>query len=386
MGCFCKLAVDAMLADQGLAIAATDPHLLASAQVQATLDIRASATVQTRLVAAASAWLTARSLPAAPWQPDPAWLDLALPTPPLPAAALGVIMALVQASLTSRAGFRIDLATAAGVRDLTRLVATLNLRQDALLAMAADLRPWSELAALNAQVDTVRAAVTAGVFASGPELTPPGLPEPAFGVWQPFIAKITALAPLVAISRLLTVDLSTPAGLGSLGALLQTLAAINLPVLADATLVSQVIARASAIERLTLSLGRSPVGYPIERVVAAVNAKVSAVASALPPTLQLSATGVLLNAPVRLPNPSALVNAITVGDASRLTVKPLNWNVPKFDELPLLTSGVPAMAVAGLLGPGVIRATPCGQACDAGRVATLATESRGNGIGAAPAR
>ncbi len=224
-----------------------------------------------------------------------------------------MICALIQAGGTAQSVLQLDLTQPEDTRSLARVVATLNERGDALETLAADARPWSELAALNDQADTVRKAASQGVFT--PQETPQDEPiEP----WRPFLARLKSLAPLVAIGQLMRIDLAEPEAFPAIADRLRQLRAVRLPDLAKPTAVLQIIDRASAIDRLTRSLGQNPVAYPIERVAAAVQARVAAAAAQLPPTLQASPGGTLLNAPRRAPNPSSLANPATVKAARRL--------------------------------------------------------------------
>ncbi len=245
MGCFCRLAVDAMLAEQ--ADTAERPA--------APKDTDRSD--QEQLVQAASRWLAARWLPAPPWEPDPAWLDEELPPAPLPPEALSVICALIQAGGTAQSVLQLDLTQPEDTRSLARVVATLNERGDALETLAADARPWSELAALNDQADTVRKAASQGVFT--PQETPQDEPiEP----WRPFLARLKSLAPLVAIGQLMRIDLAEPEAFPAIADRLRQLRAVRLPDLAKPTAVLQIIDRASAIDRLDQEPRAKPRGIP----------------------------------------------------------------------------------------------------------------------------
>ena len=182
MGCFCKQAVDAL-------------NRLPPRMVEQQQETAQEPTPDAELIIAASQWLSARWLPAEPWQPDPAWLDIELPPPPLPPDALAVLCAIVEAGEQCQTVLGIDPADPADFRGLTRIVATLNRRTEALRELAADDQPWSAIAALNGHADAVVAAAATKVFEkqAGQEEDVPLTP------WRPFLTQLKALAPLVAI-------------------------------------------------------------------------------------------------------------------------------------------------------------------------------------------
>ena len=363
MSCFCSQAIALTVQEQvGLPGVAAGVASSAAFDAAATLTVSASA----QLAAAVSEFLALRLLPAAaPWQPDPAWLELDLAPPPLPAASLAVIATMVQASVQARAALGLDLGTAAGVRGLARLVATLNLRMAALAELAADPRPWSALAALNDHIDAIRAAAQAGLFASASASVSASV---GLGPWRPFVARIKALAPLIAIGQMLRLNFTDPGVFVALAEQIRLLAAIQLPAVAAPMVVGQVMARASAIARLSLSFGGDPLGVPFARLVAAVQVKLAAALALLPPGVAvgpLGLTGMLDLAP----NPGLLAPAAVVAIAAQIPRVTLGWSVPAFADVALLVSGNAAISLAGQLGAGIVLAAPC-PVCDA-RTASL---------------
>ena len=359
MGCFCSQAIALSCQEQlSLPGAAASAGVALSGSLQATAALALSEPAQ--LIAAISQFLALRWLPApAPWQPDPAWLELDLAPPPLPAAALAVITAMVQAAMQARAVLGLDLTAAADVRALARIVATLNLRTGALGALAADPRPWTALAALNEQADAVRSAAQAGLFAAAPAPAS----APSLAPWRTLLAQIKALAPLIAIGQMLKLDFTSPHAFVALAEQIRLLAAITLPALSAPLAVGQVIARANAIARLSLSFGANPLVVPFAKVAAAVQLKIDAVLALLPPTVEMGPLGLtgMIDLP---PNPGVLAPAAVVAAAMRIPPTALAWSVPAFADVALLVSGNAAISLAGLLGPGIVVAAPC-PVCDA---------------------
>lgn len=346
MGCFCRRAVLALQdqAEHGAPPAAAGTPV----------------TPSTALVAAASDWLAARWLPAPAWQPDLAWLDAAVPDPPMRPEALSVLTALVQAQQACAAALGADPAKAGDGPKLARIVRTLNQRGPALQALAADPRPWASLAALAAQADTVREAAAQGAFHPVQEapITP----------WRPLLARLKALAPLLAVAQLLGVDPARGDLPEALAGLVRKLRAISVPALADPGLVMRLIAQGDAVARLRRSLGADPRGAPFARVRDAVLRKVDDAAALLPQTLKADG-GRLTGAPARQPNPGSLINGDVIKLAQALPAAALarmQWQVPAFDQFPLLTTLAPVASLAAALGGAVVRQAPCGPDCDAG--------------------
>ena len=228
----------------------------------------------------------------------------------------------------------------------------------------ADEQPWEELATLNDQVDTVRRAVSANLLEPEPQ------PEPPLGPWRATVAQVKALAPLVGLFRLEALDPADPASVDRLADTVRRLRQVRLPPLADVNGVMRAVGRADAVARLRDSLGVDPRTQPFERVRAAVQRRADKVAELLPDTVRLH-DGVLSGMPERQPNPGLLVNAPTVRDAMALTpatLSRLRWQVPDWQDLPLLTSALPVAALAralGRAGPNPVRQSPCGPGCDA---------------------
>lgn len=360
MGCFCQqIAVPPVPTfDAALAV-----------------ELRAPA-----VVGALSAYLSARWLPAAlPWAPSQDWLQLRLPTLALSAQAVATIMGLINARAAIMLAFQLDPLLPAHQLQLARIVATLNLRLPMLAPLAADWRPWSALALLNGQLDTIHAALTAQLFSPahialnlslGASASSPLLPS-----WRLLLSQLLALSPVLAIVEMLKLDLGDPAAaLAQLSVTIRGLRLIGLPALTLPQVVLQLIARNDAVARLHASMGVLP--FPALRL--RVAAKLRAVLALLPPGLSVGANGLLLGMPMLLPNPSLVINAPMIAAAGRLNasfVAGLNWKVAAAVELPLLTVGAPAASLSsGLAGIGIgvsaglgpVRLSPC-TVCDAVR-------------------
>ena len=363
MGCFCR---DALPPSPAPYDAARDAGLAVEPQVP--------------LVAALATWLSRRWLPAAqPWAPDPAWLDLTLPEPPLPPAAMSVLLALAVARQTVMQAVQLDPLVPGDVVRLSRIVATLNRRTDALRPLAEDWRPWSALARLDGEVATVRTALDAGLFEPEQvrverEVRASPL-DPSLPAWRGLLSGLLGLAPLVALTATLRIELSDPDWAVLLGAAVRQLRMVALPVLADAPVVLRVLARNDAIGRLHAG-GLLQAGgleaLPFREARQAVAARLRAVQARLPEGVRLEAGG-LAGVPALLPNMSLVVNAPMVAAVAGLVLPRLDWQVPGYDTLPLLTSGGPAASLVkamAALGPSPVRAAPCGRDCDAAGLTT----------------
>jgi hypothetical protein len=346
MGCFCKQAVDEMLRKQR---ARPKP---------ADAQERPEPTPAEELVAAASQWLSNRWLPEVPWEPDPEWMDDELPPPPLPPESLGVLTALIQAGQACTEVMEVDPAEPQQLRRLARVIGTLNRRSAALAELVEDDEVWGRLAAQNSQADAVLATL--------PEVFDPEQPDssPPLGPWRQLISQVKAIAPWVAVGQMLDLDLADPEAVSEIAEQVRKLRAVTLPPLEQPLVVHRMIARASSQDRLRRSLGIDPDDQPVEEVEALVRDKVDRAAESLPPALRAGPEG-LEGAPVRGPNPSQLVNPAVMEAARKIQPQTLPWKVPTYDQLPLLGSGAPVLSLVRLLGPRIIRASPCAGTCDA---------------------
>ena len=364
MGCFCAQAVEAMARDD---------------QPNTAVEDNAQDLDQDPVMPAIHEWLSSRLLPARAWEPDPDWMDVDLPDPPMPPEALGVLVNLVQTYRTTQDELQLDLTDPEAASKLTRIVATLNRRTPILEALADD-RPWEQVALYNDQIEAVHDAVVNNVIGNAQEVadTPPVSP------WRPLIRKLRALAPLVAVAGLTEID---PADTDALAQLVRKLRAVALPPLEDPVLVLRTISRLSAVARLRSSFGADPRTVPFERVKRALERKAAAVQAMLPENIRME-DGNLVGMPLHEANPSQLVNADIIEQAQKIVPDQMRWQPPPRDELDLLTVAAPVLALTRAMtaiGPSPIRTSPCGHTCDAGAVGR-AIASRDSGTGAAPAR
>ena len=317
---------------------------------------------------AVSGWLAERWLPAPAWNPEPDWLELDWPDPPMPPSALAVLLGLVTAQASCLAVLSVDPAVTVDVARLARIVVTLNRRIPQLQALDEDWRPWEALATLNGQVDAVRLSLSAGLFDGTRHVDVPLAP------WRTMVAQVKALAPLVAIGQLQKLDFGDPRAADTLAGTVRKLRCVALPELADPALLLRLISRMDAVARLRDSLGADPRAYPFARVQAAVERRVQETLALLPEAIRIEG-GALAGMPVRQPNPGLLINAETVRMARTLTpdvLDRLRWQVPNYQDLPLLTVGATVSALVramASLGENPVQQQPCGTACDAGPLA-----------------
>lgn len=312
---------------------------------------------------AVDGWLAARWLPAPAWRPEPDWQEHEWPDPPMTPAASAVLLGLVTAQDACRAVLRVNPAEPVEVGRLARIVRTLNRRTRQLQALDEDCRPWEALARLNGQVDAVRRAAAARVFEAPPQ-------EEPLAPWRTLVARVKALAPLVAVVQAQKLDLTDPRAVDVLAATVRRLRQVALPELDDPPLLLRLIARNDAVARLRASLGADPRPHPFARVRAAVERRAEEAAALLPASVRIEA-GALTGMPERQPNPGLLVNAATILAARALTPAVLDrmrWQVPDYQDLPLLTVGATVAALVqamASLGENPVRQQPCGTGCDA---------------------
>ncbi len=376
MGCFCKQSV-AALKDALRTTAHSEPEQHEPGESE-----------QGRLVSALATWLSARWLPAPPWNPDPEWLDLAIPDPPMPATSFSVISGLVQAQAACLEELGVDVTQPDQQAKLARIVRTMNRRLPELEEVLQDDADWDSLAAQNDQIDTVAKAVRQGVFA--PWADDRSEHDVPLGPWRPLLTKVKAIAPLLAILRSLDIDPADQDAPALLATQLRPLRGVKLPPI-DAPLVSHgLIARLHALLRLQRSTGLNPRTVRFSQFQQAVQDKLDDTAAALPPELRTVEDDVR----ERSPNPSMLLTRDIVEQIQLLqpqTVAQFNWSVPPFEELDLLTTAAPVATLVSQLkrlGLPPVRSTPCGGTCDAGSLRNTPAAATGlpdTGTGAAPA-
>ncbi len=325
-----------------------------------------------------SAYLNAAGLPAAPWQPDPGWLALPLPQLKLSLQAVATISAMASLRAQVLAQFGIDLLVPGQALALARIVATMNARLSAMVNLRFNPLGWLQLAQLNAAIDQVSLALSAGLLLPSPNMmlsltVPGGIPMPR---WTSFLALLRALCPMIAATAQLNVSLSATA---ELAAALRVMARLSLPALIAPQLMASLTAALSAVASLQASLGVSPLtlGFP------AIRLRVQARLAALLPTLAahfgISVTlpnllALLLSLLPKLPVvPSNFATSAVVQAAMQAqAMAALNWQVPAI--IPAVHIGLPTCALVAQLQAALaitaVLPAPCGSGCDAAKLAS----------------
>ncbi len=355
MSCFCRNSIGAL------------ELALPSLNISASLAVPGA-----KIALSLSSWMGARGLPALPWAPDLAWLELELPRLSLSASAMATLSAFAQLQMDVMAQFGIDLTVAAQATAFARLVATANARLSAMLGMGLgiSLGPWQALASLNFAIGQLEAALSMGLFVN----------LSMYGAWpdfRGFLLSLRALLPLIAV--MLQMKLSATADLAlSIKAML----AIKMPLMASANLalMAELTASLSAVASLSASLG-----LPVLKLgFAGVEAMLAGRLALLLP--QVSAA---LNLNLTLPNLLALLPALPYCPTLAITpavvsaamsldataVAALNWQVPSLSAIPLLSIGLPVCALTASLSAALnmnaALNAPC-PICDAGAVLSAA--------------
>lgn len=360
MGCFCHAAI----APLSLAL----PKL----NVSASLGLQ-NANIPLSL----SAWLNLRGLPALPWQPEPAWLNLPLPQLRLSAKAVATISALASLRAQVLAQLGLDLLNPVQARAFARIIATLNARLSAMASLKFNPSAWLALARLNGAIDQVQLALRMNLFLPAPNLMlalslPGGIP---LARWQGLLAFLRLMAPMIAACTQLNVQLSETA---QLSATLRVLARLQLPALAAPQLMASLSAALSAVAQLQLSLNVSPlqVGFPALRLM--VQAKLAALLPALSERLQVNIPpgGSLLQALLSLLPDLPLVptsfatSAVLQASLQAQAMAALSWQVSATP--PAIGIGLPvcsfAASLQSALSLNAVLPAPCASGCDAARI------------------
>ncbi len=370
MGCFCKSAMGPLQ----IALPALDVAVFVSPP-------------EAEIALALSTWLSVHGLPASPWIPDPAWLEVTLPRLAMRTETIVTLSAIANLRAQVLAQFGLDLLVPAQANMFARLAATLSAR----IAAMADARlsagglsvtggqAWLQLAALNFAIDQAHLALQAGVFAADPE---------AYAVapqWPSFLAELRALLPLICIGVQFGIDLRTNFS-ADLAAAVRAMLTVRLPALPTvnldvmASLSRQLFAAAS----LSASLGIAPlqIGFPAVRAM--VLARLPALQAALAasfgislrvPDLLAALLAFIMNNLPRLPpcptlsiTPPIVQAALTMNAEA---VAALSWRAPALPSLPLLQVGMPVASLSVQLNAALgIRAAiaPCSGGCDANAV------------------
>jgi hypothetical protein len=329
-----------------------------------------------------SAWLNLRGLPCLPWQPNPAWLGLPLPSLGLNLRAVATISALAQLRAQVLAQFGLDLLIPGQALMFARIVATMNLRLSALANLTFNPLAWLRLAGLNAAIDQINLALQMGLLPPSPALMlsltlPGGIPLPQ---WAGFLAWLRGLLPLVSAAANLNISLSATA---QFSAALRILARLSLPALVAPQFMASLTAALNAVASLQASLGINPLVLGFPAVQLRVSLKLGALLGALSAQFGLNLGGGNLLAALLalLPNlpfiPTSFATNVNVQAALQASAMAgLNWNVPL--TLPAIGIGLPTCAFAAslnaALGLQAVLSAPCLLGCDAGQaIRALAT-------------
>ena len=365
MGCFCKTALTPL----NLALPSLNVTLPALPNAQLALSL--------------SAWLGARGLPAAPFSPNPAWLDIALPTLSMRAEAMATVSAIASLRAEVMAQFGLDLLVSAQASMFARIAATLSARLSASLSasLSAGLNVglgfgmgWMQLASLNFAIDQISLALSLGLFLNAGAYA-------AMPSWNAFLGALRALLPLIAIGMQLGLDLQANFS-AELSASIRAMLAISLPPLPTATLsaMASLSATLSAVASLSASLNISALSLGFPAVQAMVSARLSAMLPSLSASfgISLSAPGLLAAILAMLPSlpfcPTSAVTSEVVGIAMSLNaqaVASLNWQAPAISAVALLQVGLPVVSLSAQLNAalGITAAlSPCLMGCDANAV------------------
>ncbi len=361
MGCFCKSALAALP--------------LPSLTVSATL-----AMPHADLAMALSAWMGGLGLPAAPWQPEPNWLSLALPVPRLSVQAMATISAMAQLRAQVLAQFGLDLLIPGQAAMFARIVATMNARLSLMASASINPAGWLHLAGLNAALDQINLALQAGLLAPSASLKlaltmPGGAP---MAQWGSLLAMLRALLPLIAACLQLGINLQANVS-AQLSAALRVMAKLSLPALAMPQLMASLTAALSAVAQLQASLGVNPIQLGFPAIHAMVQAKLALVLPQISAQLGLNMAGggsllaLLLSLLPKLPAvPTNFATADTVNLAMQAqALAALDWQVPAMSAVASLSIGLPTCALAAqlnaALGIQAVLRAPC-PICDAAAV------------------
>jgi hypothetical protein len=364
MVCFCKqTAMQLQLALPRFNVSAS---LAANAQARAALQ----AAPMTEL-ASLFAWLAKFGLPAAPWQPDPAWLQLPLPKLTLSASAMATLSAFGQLQAMAQL-MGLNLMVPAQATAFARLAATLTARLTAMLQASPILlnpAPWSQLSASLTASAQVEAALGLGLFPTPPVMGPP------LSLWRGFLSQLRALLPMVALTQQL--GLNAQANLSAeLATAVRPILAIPMPVLPPVvmSLMMNLIAALAAVAHLKLTLGIDPLEAGLPAVQMMVAARLQATAVLVEQTVGMSLATLLADllalAPSMLPEycPTMMAPPAAVHAAINLKVTALTWHVPPIAALPILNIGLPIAALTAQMNAALgLQASlvPCAQGCDA---------------------
>jgi hypothetical protein len=356
------------------------PKLSATASASLSANLSTSSTVSAKAslaepgLAALAAWLAKNGLPAAPWQPDPAWRNLQLPKLTLNASAVATLQAFAQLHTLAHA-LGMDLMVSAQATAFTRLAATLNARLSAMLAeRAGPVRPaaWLKLSATLSASAQVSEALRLGLFPTAPALTMPPV-GPPLSLWRAFLSELRTLLPVIAIANQLHLDLQASLS-EQFAPIVRAMLRIPMPVMsANLALMAHLTAALSAIAQLRAALGIDPLEAGLPAMHAMVSERVSATATLVEKTTRMSLRELLALLP-KIPVeycPTLMAPPAVVNAAVSLNLPPLTWQVPPIARLPVLNVGLPVAAFCTQLKAAMnLQAAlkPCALGCDAAKL------------------
>ena len=365
MVCVCKNTMERL-------VQAMQPAAAADPPPAADHPDAAAANTDTEALQSLAGWMGRHGLPAPPWQPDPAWLDIELPAAPLDPAALATLSAFAQLRASTEA-LGIDLLDPAQAKAFTRMVATLHQRLAALEPSPAETAAeWTQLAAAQTAAEQVQQALAQGVLPA-----PASSAEAPLSVWRPFLNRLRPLLPLIAaVQQLRLPDPETMAD--QLGAMLRTMLRIPVPPpLAPAAQqrLAEMLATLSALARLRDKLGCDPLAQGLAATRRQVAEQVAAATQAVQDATGQSPTHMLARLAPRDYCPTLMAPPAVVQAAQALRLPPLPWRVPAVADVALLRVGQPAVAfiaqmnaVLGSTLATTLATTPCANGCDAASV------------------
>ncbi len=349
MVCFCKNT----LSQLELAL----PSLNASASLDISLDVEASAHLQ--LIAS---WLAQFGLPAAPWEPDEAWLELTLPSVQLSASAVATLQAFAQLQVLALS-LGLDLTVQAQATAFARLVATVEARLSAMLSagLSVNASAWAQLSAQLHASAQAEAALSLGLLPQPPPMGPP------LAIWRGFLVQLRALLPVISVATQLKLDLSADLSV-QLAPMLRAILAIPMPAMsATVSLMASLTAGLSAVAQLQLALGINPLEVGLAQVQLMVSERVSAAAAMVEEVTGMAMIELVAQLPRIEYCATLMANPATVNAAMSLNLPSLSWQVPALETLPVLSVGLPVAAFSAQLSAAMnlnAALSPCA-GCDA---------------------
>jgi len=367
MVCFCKQTAGQLQ----LMLPALNASASASAQVSAQASLRASAALSAAplpALSAIAAGISKFGLPAEPWQPDPAWLQMPLPKMTLSASAMATLSAFAQLQATA-AMLGLNLQVAAQATAFARLAATISARLDAMLAagdpIMLNASAYAELAASLTASAQVQSALSLGLLPTPPAMGPP------LSLWRAFLSELRSLLPMIAM--LSQLGMTASANLSAeLAATVRAMLSIPMPELprASVTLMASLTASLSAVAQIKLALGVDPLEVGLPRIQMMVAERVSETASLVEQTTGMPLASVVAELEQLAMEycPTLMAPPAVVQIATSMVLPPIQWNVPVMASLPILSTGLPIAAFAAQLKAALnmqASLTPCANGCDA---------------------